>query len=241
MSSEIFDDVSDISVPEPLYKIIKQISSGNSGILFLAEDIKTKMKVIIKCFNKKNGRTYFNNESRILKYISEHCKHECLKYYGYISIFDIDTDLSKYNLYYKCLVLQYLDENDGWVSTAQIIINNIKINKEEVIQNIRNEVTHLHDKLGIVHNDLTPYNIMINVKTSKVMLIDYGESCFIKDDDCSLRKGFFGMISDIINNESITYVSTDKYGPSKTFPNKEKDLHTLNVVCDLIMKYAQDI
>ena len=214
---------------------------GNSGVIFLSK--YKDNHVLLKCFKKQNGKRYFDNERKILEYISKYCPSTiCLKYYGHINIHDTDVDLQKlapFELYEKCLVLEYLDHKDGWYPISDIVKNKKQISSQ-VITNLYYVVIYLHNTLGIVHNDLTPYNIMVNIKSSKVVLIDYGLSCFIKTT-CRENKGWMGMHSDsnISPGKTIKYISEKLYGrETKSYPDIKKDLYTINIVVNLLIPYV---
>lgn len=178
--------------PKIRYTYVKDISNGRYGSIFHVYDMIEKRDVLWKCFKNRNKKAY-ENEKIMLQYIQKHCDI-CLRYYGSTNIYDINVDMSMYGFYDECLVLEYLKKEDGWYTIADAIMTNKNI-PYKVIRNIYDVVNYMHEKLHIVHNDLNPYNIMFNIQTSRVVLIDYGLSCFVSEDGntssrmCSKMKG----------------------------------------------------
>ena len=73
---------------------------------------------------------------------------------------------------------EYIDLDD-YISTSYPTTDELR----EIMLNLVKGLIELHN-LGIVHKDIKPDNILINLKNLKIKYIDFGFSCFESDIDC---------------------------------------------------------
>lgn len=145
------------------YNIIKKISEGNFGTVFLGNTIKTQELVAIKL--EKNDIT-LKHETKILNYLySKQCrKIPPVYWYG-----------TCYN--HNCLVIPYYEISlFDYMKTNRMEFSNIT----KIMIQMINIFSNIHS-LFVLHRDIKPQNIMIFNK--EIYLIDFGLSCFYIDEN----------------------------------------------------------
>ncbi len=163
-----------------------EIGSGGWGVIHLAKTMNNDT-IIIKQPKLIGDKIYHQgiidsliNEMTILRYLNNEKQTDCIVKPGDL-YYTIDT-----KSYY--LVIEYLGKAHDTYQNIRDMIDSFydnsnprpKINYHTLITimtNIASCVKRLHD-LGIVHFDLNPGNIMINLKNNKVKIIDFGASCY---------------------------------------------------------------
>ena len=148
------------------YQIENKLT-GNSGEadLYLATDIKTSNKVIIKLYRRKNA---VKNE--VLEKLSSIDNKYIAKIIAYDNIEE-----------YPFIVLPYYKNGN----LNNLIINGVKFSLDElktlIIPSVNEALKTIHD-LGIIHKDLKPSNMMISDDESHIILIDFGISSVVSDN-----------------------------------------------------------
>ena len=142
------------------YKLLDLISSGSFGSVYRGEHRRTKQLVAIK-IEPRSGTTHLlKNETRVYNCLKNQHGFPGLKWYGtdMISSFMI-IDLLDYSLnglIYKYKALSF--------KTTMFIA-------KQLIDRFR--VLHNHN---IIHRDIKPDNVLIDLKTNIFYLIDFGFS-----------------------------------------------------------------
>jgi serine/threonine protein kinase len=157
------------------YTLGKLLGKGTFGTVNLAVDKATGKTVAIKRINKSMANPdEFQLELETLQSIQSQC-------YNYLLCYEANFEDDKH--YY--LVTEFLD---GFMELAEYIryVHEVKIGKVadhitskqlgQIILNIIKGVQQLHS-LGIGHRDLKPGNILVNPKTLKIKIIDFGLVC----------------------------------------------------------------
>jgi hypothetical protein len=175
-------DVQDISAPQPVlvdnYVAEKELGRGSFGVVYLAKNITTGEKVVIKELKKITGgeKVEFDNLLSL--------KDECRRYFVCVKEY-----IDKGNKIY--IVMEYL-ENFHPLTTS---MNKIKLAFESgrslplvntIIKNICQSIKYMHTR-GVAHNDIKPDNMMVNDVTGEIRFIDFGLSC--KRERCLLGPG----------------------------------------------------
>uniref|UniRef100_A0A6C0KSR7 non-specific serine/threonine protein kinase n=1 Tax=viral metagenome TaxID=1070528 RepID=A0A6C0KSR7_9ZZZZ len=141
------------------YNIIEKISEGSFGMVYKAENKRTKDLVAIKIENKNNIYKTLKNEARIYQYLGKLDGFPQLKWFSSNNIYDY-------------LVLDLLGK-----PLSKIININQKINLTvaltigiQIIERVK--VLHNHD---LIHRDLKPDNFLFGLEhqTNKIFLIDF--------------------------------------------------------------------
>jgi len=156
------------------YVIDKLIGKGSFGKVYLIKNELTQFKRVAK-FIKLSAfvdKNIYKNEIHILKKLSKKCFEHM------ICLDDYFTYTSNSGREYIVLITNYIDG----ISLREFIQNkqiyNLSYNDFLFIAyQLVYTLYKLHKKYKIVHKDLKPENIMINPKTLKLYLIDFGISC----------------------------------------------------------------
>lgn len=142
--------------------VIKDVlGKGAQGIVYLAQDPELDRKVAIKSVSLKNG---FQQQQDIDNLLQEARTVSKLQHANIVSIYDVGNDAM--NPY---LVLEYVEGE-----TLQAQLNNT-LSEQQVIHIMRdvlNGVAAAH-RLGIIHCDLKPANIMIT-SDGEAKVADFG-------------------------------------------------------------------
>ncbi len=159
------------------------LSQGVFGKVYIAT-FEDGSKVVVKMI-KNNTDVSLDNEVKFLKLI----RSKCGEYFTcYITS-------GKYDALYDYIVFEYKD--DYTVGQAGMGISN------ETIINLYKGLYTLH-KLGIIHSDIKPSNLLINKKTNQIKYIDFGLSCY--DYTCLSSGTPLYMDEKKSNNVSIDFI-----------------------------------
>ncbi len=154
------------------YQLLNLLGGGAFGCVFIALDLTKNRRVAIKILDKNhNTLEDFKTETMVLHRVQTQCSQYFLCYVNQME--------DSQNYY---IISQYLTD---YVTLTSILGDfdfltppHLKL----IIQHLIEAVLLLHD-LKIAHRDLKPDNIMINLKTCQIKIIDFGLGCYLK---CSL-------------------------------------------------------
>lgn len=150
------------------YKLESRLGGGGMGEVFLAKDLQTDEKIVVKISKTRLGGSE-KDQQRVL---AEASLLSRLDHPGIAKIFDCGTDDGEY--FY---VMEYVD------GASLINFKNLALHdKLEIFRDCAKILGHIHSR-GIVHRDIKPENIMILPSLSKtagtrVNLIDFGLAFF---------------------------------------------------------------
>ena len=150
------------------YKLESRLGGGGMGEVFLAKDLQTDEKIVVKISKTRLGGSE-KDQQRVL---AEASLLSRLDHPGIAKIFDCGTDDGEY--FY---VMEYVD------GVSLINFKNLSLHdKLEIFRDCAKILGHIHSR-GIVHRDIKPENIMILPSLSKtagtrVNLIDFGLAFF---------------------------------------------------------------
>ncbi|CAD8072850.1 unnamed protein product [Paramecium primaurelia] len=150
------------------YSIVKKLSSGSFGVVFLGQDIISKQEVAIKVEKEENEEVKsLEREVQILKILDG--LEGFPKYYW-----------SGEDLGYNILVIQLLGKDLAF-HFKQLKKFNLKSVLTIGIQAV-NLLERAHSK-GVIHRDLKPENMILGIgnEISKLYLIDFGISKVYRD------------------------------------------------------------
>jgi serine/threonine protein kinase len=152
----------------------KKIGSGLFGSIYLNQD----KSVSKKSFNLDKQLQLLKkladiDPDHIVKPLSQKIQIIPFRLKDYLNPMNYNFSVGGYmNNQYK---MQYLDPLDGWYTLYQAITSmNIDSKIKEIwIKELTKAVKNLH-KNYIAHNDLHGGNIMVNILTGQVKLLDFG-------------------------------------------------------------------
>jgi len=179
---------SPLSILSKRFKIIKQLTSGGMGEIFLAEDLMMKRAVVIKAL--KPG-TSEENRLRILK---EAQAAGSLNHPNICPIFGIEKDETNYYL-----IMPFIDgiNLDQLIKSKQLELKTIL----KIAIQIAEGLVEAHHN-GILHRDIKPGNIMLD-RNGRVIILDFG---LAKDLRCKEK----GLTADGIVMGTVAYMSPEQ-------------------------------
>ena len=197
------------------YKIIKKLGEGKFGIVYLVK--KGNKEYAMKDIKISKDNVDYDDviettdkEIKILKKLKQLVDYEIKEYKSPNSKLNPNSvgDNNMGGINYK-LIVPYIKAID--LSK----LSNKK--KMKVFLKVIEKLHELHTKYGIIHNDIKPENIMVE-KNYNVYIIDYGLSCYTKNNKANVK-----CISNL--NGSLTYNSPTLYRMVK---RDVKDVEAIN-------------
>ncbi|HKX30714.1 MAG TPA: protein kinase, partial [Blastocatellia bacterium] len=180
------------------YKIVKRIGGGGMGSVYLAEDLNlanrpVAVKEMIEMFADENARAKaiedFKREAELLARLDHPSIPTIYQYF-------FDTNRGRYYL-----VMKYIDGGDlatrqrsAGGKVEEMIVTKWGIDACDVLDYIHSQAP------PIIYRDLKPANLMIDARTNRVMLVDFGIARFV----AATQKG-------------VTAIGTMGYAPPELF------------------------
>ncbi|MGE0128849.1 MAG: protein kinase [Blastocatellales bacterium] len=193
------------------YKITKRIGGGGMGSVYLAEDLNlanrpVAVKEMIEMFADESARTKaiedFKRESELLATLDHPSIPTIYQYF-------FDSNRGRYYL-----VMKYIDGGDlaarqraSGGKVDELTVTKWAIDTCDVLDYIHSQ------EPPIIYRDLKPANLMIDARTNRVMLVDFGIARFV----ASTQKG-------------VTAIGTMGYAPPELFAGnveKRSDIYSL--------------
>ncbi|KAG0435170.1 putative casein kinase II subunit alpha like protein [Dictyocoela muelleri] len=138
------------------YRIISRIGKGKYSDVFDGRIVESKKKIVIKTLKPVRESKIFR-EILILKN---------LKHKNIVSLLDVvqDLDSSTYSLIFE----------DQKNEELKFFINDLNLNDIKLYcRQILEALDYAHHR-GIFHRDIKPHNIIINLETKELKIIDWG-------------------------------------------------------------------
>lgn len=167
------------------YEIQKQLGEGSFGRTFLAEHQFIKgLKACIK--QEKTGQKPYTELFKEEAHIVSRLRHPSLP--SFLDYMELGGDIG------QVLVLSYID---GEALDKLVLGSDDKNPKSDfiddehicwIIDRILGALGYLHGRWNIVHCDLKPGNVIIDLKDHNATVVDLGMAYF-KPDDISKAKG----------------------------------------------------
>jgi len=152
----------------------KKIGSGLFGSIYLNQD-KSVSKKSFDLYSQLqlHKKAYINDPIHIVKPLSQKIQIIPFRFKDYFNPLNYNFSLGEYmNNQYK---MQYLNPKNGWITLYNALdLTDIDSKIKEIwIKELSKAVKNLH-KNYIAHNDLHGGNIMVNILTGQVKLLDFG-------------------------------------------------------------------
>ena len=232
------------------YKFIENIGRGRFGKVFSSIRKRDQKEFAIKKYKIKDiekNKKDIINELKVLTMIKEPTENKILKieaiYEGYENIYIVSELLKGGSIF------EYIQNNNSIITEADFHV---------LVLSITKALKEL-DKLGIVHRDIKPNNIILRNRDdlSGIVLIDFGSSVNLLSVDAFksnnnfrvvgtpgfiapeiLIKGHGGTQSDIFSLGSTLYFFLT--GVSLFKANEIKALTQKNLDCNICFKAEQE-
>jgi serine/threonine protein kinase len=193
------------------YKITKRIGGGGMGSVYLAEDQNlanrpVAVKEMVEMFADEGARAKaiedFKREAELLARLDHPSIPTIYQYF-------FDTERGRYYL-----VMKYIDGGD--LATRQRVLGG-KVDEMTVTKwamDTCDVLDYIHSQSPpIIYRDLKPANLMIDARTNRVMLVDFGIARFV----APTQKG-------------VTAIGTMGYAPPELFAGNvqpQSDIYSL--------------
>ncbi len=193
------------------YKIVKRIGGGGMGSVYMAEDMNlanrpVAVKEMVEMFADESARSKaiedFKRESELLARLDHPSIPTIYQYF-------FDTNRGRYYL-----VMKYIDGGDlaarqrnSGGKVDELTVTKWSIDTCDVLDYIHSQVP------PIIYRDLKPANLMIDARTNRIMLVDFGIARFV----APTQKG-------------VTAIGTMGYAPPELFAGNveaRSDLYSL--------------
>jgi serine/threonine-protein kinase len=193
------------------YKITKRIGGGGMGSVYLAEDLNlanrpVAVKEMIEMFADESARSKaiedFKREAELLARLDHPSIPTIYQYF-------FDSDRGRYYL-----VMKYIDGGDlaARQRTSGGVVDELTVTKWAI--DTCDVLDYIHSqKPPIIYRDLKPANLMIDARTNRVMLVDFGIARFV----APTQKG-------------VTAIGTMGYAPPELFAGnveRRSDIYSL--------------
>lgn len=185
------------------YKNIREISRGSTSIVYIAFDIKTEEKVIIKEFiysqeTIENELTYLEQLKRFKREIEIHLSLSHENIIQAREFYEQGTKLYLILDHVPSRTLQELIEKNVYFDIFEII---------NIIRQIAESLQYIHDK-GIIHRDIKPGNILIT-ESKQVKIIDFGCARKIYTENLTISRMLIGTINYMSPEQLMGYKDID--------------------------------
>ena len=192
------------------YNIEEKVYENSQNIIYKASRKEDNLSVLIKIF--KNDSQKENVFERIKK------EYEITKYAG-----SIDGVIKVYDLInYKTTLAIVMEDIKG--KTLSEVIKDEEINFIlflKIAINLSEILNNLHKK-NIIHKDIKPSNIILNLSTNQIRLIDFSISSLVSKETL-----------DVINPEkfegTLTYISPEQTGRMNRLIDYRSDFYSLGI------------
>lgn len=173
------------------YKLMSKLNQGSFGQVYKAENIRTGDLVAIKIEKKTNEIRSLKAEAKIYQYLAKLDGFPQLKWYG-------TTDKITY------LVTDLLDH-----SISDLVEKGGRLEMEIVLLLGKQMIQRLHTLHNhfLLHRDIKPQNFMLNIKTNKLYLIDFGFCKRYNYDGNHIEEG---TISKLIGTPNFVSINVHK-------------------------------
>ncbi len=207
------------------YRVLSRLGKQAGRITFLAEEINTKQKVVIKLLLFGNDLSWddlklFERETQTLKFLS----HRAIP--RYLDSFEVEFPHGKG----FALVQSYIPAP----SLEKLMLEGHRFRESEtkaIVKAILDILNYLHQRQpSVIHRDLKPSNILLDTKTKKVYLVDFGSV-----QTLASREG-----------QTVTVVGTYGYMPPEQFGGRAfptSDLYSLGATAIALLtgKHPADL
>ncbi|MDX2176735.1 MAG: serine/threonine-protein kinase [Candidatus Sumerlaeia bacterium] len=145
------------------YDLLGELGRGGMGIVYLAQDIKLGRRVALKTLSPERK----SKQNSLLRFEREARTFAAIRHPHIANLYEFSDEGD-----YQFLALEYIEGTD--LETERRTRRKYSpLETAIMIRNLADALDHTHG-LGIMHRDIKPGNILIEHKTNRVVLTDFG-------------------------------------------------------------------
>ncbi|MEM9539946.1 MAG: AAA family ATPase [Cyanobacteria bacterium P01_E01_bin.42] len=189
------------------YQIVEKIYESRNSLVYRAQSKVDNRPAIIKVLKQD-----YPTPSELTRYKQEYEITRSLKVEGAISVYDL--------IPYESTLAIVLE--DFGAQSLEILLPSWDISLPDFLQlaiRISAALANIHDA-NIIHKDINPSNIVINTKTKKVKIIDFGISTIFAKEDPTIA-------SPSVLEGTLAYMSPEQTGRMNRSLDYRTDFYSL--------------
>jgi eukaryotic-like serine/threonine-protein kinase len=174
------------------YEILQLLGEGGMGAVYKALDREVERTVALKLIRPELA----SNPAILARFKQELLTAHQVTHKNVIRIYDIaEADGVKF------ITMEFVEGHD----LRRILIDNGKLPRDQVVEIIRQVCLALDaaHSAGVIHRDLKPQNIMQEVKTGRILVMDFGLARTIGGDGMTQTGALLGTIEYMSPEQSM--------------------------------------
>lgn len=203
------------------YEIVQMLSVGSYAAVYKGFDNLLKKYVLIKLYNDTYSEARIDREFKILKTINHN---------NIVKVFN--SGKIKNNRY---IIYEYVNG-----ITLDLYLRNNYVNLSSFIKYAKELISAIEclHSMNVLHRDIKPANIILDLSDDKLILLDFGISRLLDDQDYQENSTFTQLVQTLPNNITMSLdesgIGTPYFMAPEQFNNFDasfkSDLYSLGVV-----------
>ncbi|MBU1077674.1 MAG: serine/threonine protein kinase, partial [Spirochaetes bacterium] len=193
------------------YKIGHKLGEGGLAVIYKAKDIKTKKDLALKILKKKRISSFLEDKIRFKKEV------EIVSKFNHPNIVKISGTGEYNNVPY--IIMELLKGESLYDLLEEGIRFTIK-DSIKIIKQVTEALAYVHSR-NIIHRDLKPGNIIIDRKSKKIKVLDFGLALMMELREIKEADEIIGTFG---------YMSPEATGIINKPVDERSDLYSLGII-----------